>query len=129
MRNYIFIYLFATITILFADSYEVKLYENLFPKLFHKKIINIYTDDNQKYFQKSKILKLTNFNKADIVILYKSQIICNKPIFSTSYISYINSKAIGAFYWRKGRPQLILNKKMILYYHLHIDNSLKKYLK
>jgi len=117
------------ICFLFADSYEIKLYERLFPKLFNKKEIKVYTDANKKYFIKSKVLKLSSFKDADIVILYKSQIVCHKPIFATSYISYVNSNSIGAFYWRKGRPQLILNKKMILKYHLNLDNSLKKYLK
>jgi len=127
----IFIFIFIS-EVLLANSYEIKLYEMLFTKLFEKQKINLFVDKNQKEFKNSKVLKIVNTcKKADLVLLYDiNNLKCkNKPIFVTSYIDFISSNAIGAFYWRKGRPQLILNKTMILSYHLHLDKSLLKYVK
>ena len=116
---------------LFANSYEIKLYETIFTKLFNKPVIYLFVDKNKKEFKNSKVLKIVNnCKKADLVLLYDiNNLKCkNKPLFVTSYIDFISSNAIGAFYWRKGRPQLILNKKIIESYNLHLDKSLLKYL-
>jgi len=118
-------------TYLFANSYEIKLYETIFTKLFNKPVIYLFVDKNKEEFKNSKVLKIVNNCKeADIILLYKLEDLqCkNKPIFVTNYIDFISSNAIGAFYWRKGRPQLILNKKSIESYNLHLDKSLLKYL-
>lgn len=78
----------------------------------------------------SNILQVTSCKDADIVILKNLPNKCfNKPYFVTSYMDYIHSNAIGAFYWRKSRPQLKLNAKMIKFYHLYLDKSLRKYAK
>ena len=119
-------------TYLFGNSYEIKLYEMVFTKLFNKPIIKLFVDKNKREFKNSKILKIVNNCKeADIILLYKLENLkCeNKPVFVTNYIDFISSNAVGAFYWRKGRPQLILNKNMIECYHLHLDKSLLKYVK
>ena len=119
-------------TYLFANSYEIKLYETIFTKLFNKPVIYLFVDKNKEEFKNSKVLKIVNNCKeADIILLYKLEDLqCkNKPIFVTNYIDFISSNAIGAFYWRKGRPQLILNKKSIDSYNLHLDKSLLKYVK
>jgi len=113
-------------TILWAGNYEVKLYETIFTKLFHKKNINVYFQNHKKI--NSKILKSSSCKDADIVIITHLPNKCkNKPFFVTSYIDYINSNAVGAFYWRKSRPQLRLNKKVIKTYNLYLDKSLQKY--
>ena len=119
-------------TYLFANSYEIKLYETIFTKLFNKPVIYLFVDKNKKEFKNSKVLKIVNnCKKADLVLLYDiNNLKCkDKPLFVTSYIDFKNSNAIGAFYWRKGRPQLILNKKIIESYNLHLDKSLLKYVK
>jgi len=125
------IYIFLFSTLLFGNSYEVKLYETLFTKLFKKSDINIFVDENKEDFKNSEILNVVDkCNKADIILLYSlKKMKCNKPIFVTSYIDFINTEAIGAFYWRKGRPQIILNKRMLKKYHLFLDKSLLKYAK
>jgi len=114
---------------LWGNNYELELYETVFTKLFHKNTIYVYFQNN--HILKSDILIPTkNCKLADIVVLEHLPNPClNKPYFVTSYVTYINSNAVGAFYWRKNRPQLKLNKRIIDLYNLYLDNSLKKYAK
>jgi len=124
-----FLIIFIQISLIFASDYELKLYEKVFSSLFHKNHINLYVDKNQNMFKHSNIIKLTNCKNADILLIYNlKNIKCKtKPLFTTSYVDYINSNSIGAFYWRKGRPQLVLKKEMIKKYNLFLDKSLQKY--
>jgi hypothetical protein len=56
--------------------------------------------------------------------------ICNKPIFATSYRSFKNlENSFGAFYWRKGRPQIKFKVNIINKYDLRLPNSLERYAK
>jgi hypothetical protein len=51
-----------------------------------------------------------------------------KPIFATNYQLYQNSSVLGVLFWQKGRPVLILKKKMLLEKNLKIEHNLEKYL-
>jgi len=52
----------------------------------------------------------------------------DKPLFSTSYRIYKNlEKSFGAFYWRKGRPQLRFKKEGLERYHLILPEILQRY--
>jgi len=53
----------------------------------------------------------------------------DKPHFLLDYYNYKNDKnAIGALYWRKGRPQLRLREDNIKKYNLIIAPSFSEYL-
>jgi hypothetical protein len=50
------------------------------------------------------------------------------PVFSTSYKEFKNnSNSIGAFYWRKGRPQVRFKIDVINRYNLNLEQNLRKY--
>ena len=101
------------------DNYELKLFEKVLPLIFSSKIINVYSDqDAQEIIKNSTILHMRDeCNDIDLIISKKrsQDIKCkNIPLFATSLSAYKNStNAIGAFYWRKGRPQLKLNADVI----------------
>ncbi|GAB6073368.1 hypothetical protein [Nautilia lithotrophica] len=112
-----------------AQNIEIKLFSKLFTSLFNKKVIYIYTE-NPKYKKLNSIFlkNVNNCKKADI-ILGISKKCMNKPHFLLDYYNYIQDKnAIGAFYWRKGRPQLRLRKKIIQKYDLNILPEFKEFL-
>ncbi len=117
---------------LYANSlYETKLYKQVFTMLFGKKNINIYTNEvNEQLFKNSKKIKIVkDCNDADIVFLNIDTKCNEKPLFVKDYDSFKNTKnVIGAFYYRKGRPQLKLRKKDINKFGLNLDNQLKAYL-
>ena len=111
--------------IIFVNANEIELFENLFPQLFQKKEIKIYTYKYAK-FNSSVLKKVNNCQSADIVL---GEIKCDKPKFLLNYYNFKkDKKAIGAFYWRKGRPQLRLRKENILYYNLHLSKAFSEYL-
>lgn len=117
-------------------SYELKLYEKILPAIFKDTEIIIYADDDSsKILATSDIFSLTSKCQEatllfgnDFTTLNKACI--NIPLFSTSYSSYKSMpNSIGAFYWRKGRPQIIFNSKTMLSFDIQLPDSLKKYAK
>lgn len=116
---------------LYANStYELKLYDKVFTSLFKKEKINIYTTkkyaNSFRYYYKFNIV--SNCKEADLIFSNIDSNCTKKPIFVKDYKSFKETKnVIGAFYYRKGRPQLKLNKKNIKKFNLNIDNYLKDY--
>jgi len=51
-----------------------------------------------------------------------------KPIFATNYPLYKSRYAIGALFWQKGRPVLMLKKKALIKKHIEVGSNLEKYL-
>ena len=137
MKKIIFILLIFW-NILFANnSYELKLYEKILPSIFLQMPIKIYTDkDTKKLLVNSdKFDILTTCTDAVVVIVGKnfeniSQECTNKPIFATSYRGFKNyQNSFGAFYWRKGRPQIRFKNDTLNRYNLDLPYYLKKYIK
>jgi hypothetical protein len=116
-------------------DYELKLYDSILPKIYTKNIISVYIQDSEikTLLQKSRHFKITNrCENAELIIGKYPDMLdydCqNIPIFATSYRSYKNiQNAIGAFYWRKGRPQVKFNLNTIERYNLYLPQNLKKY--
>jgi len=112
-------------------NYELQLYEKVLPSIFQKSLL-VYTDD-KNIIKNSKVLKLTSeCKKADLLLGDKFDnlpVKChNKPIFSTSRRGFKNNKnAIGAFYWRKGRPQIKFKLDALKKYNLVLPNALQEF--
>jgi hypothetical protein len=124
------IFLTAMVFLFAEDSMELQLFEKLFSKLFNKKTVFVYTKPKySKIFEDSKVIKLTkSCKKADLQFgVYDKN--CTKPAFVLDYYIYKKHPDIlGAFYWRKGRPQLRLRKKVIKKYNLHISKDFEDFL-
>jgi hypothetical protein len=116
--------------VLFAENEEKYLFEKLFQILFNKKIIKIYTNKKDvQIIKNSSVLKIVKSCENADLILNIPDMNCSKPLFVLDYYVYKNHpEAIGAFYWRKGRPQLRLRKKQIIKYHLYITKDFKDFL-
>ena len=121
---------------LFANSYEVKLYEKIIPSVFQKGIVVVYASkDTKEFFKNRYLFSITDdCTKADIIVGKKFEQLnsecLKKPFFTTSYRAYRKySNSIGAFYWKKGRPQLQFDLQKIEKYHLFLPKSLRRYSK
>lgn len=133
----IFLISLLSITYLFSfDALHVK--ASIFSKIAHefvkKDVVNIYTDD--EFLLKTKaedyFLKHTSREKADIVFLSNKDDIehnCKaKYIFATSYSLYKNSnKVVGAFFWQKGRPSIIIKSDMLKKLDVQLSLEFQKY--
>ena len=133
MRKVVFI-LFLNLVLSADGAYELKLYEKIIPLIFQSDHIRVYTDKTSKeILMNSKIFEIVQeCIDGDLLIGKDFQELtehCNtKPIFSTSYQSFKNTQnSFGAFYWRKGRPQIKFNLNRIDMMQLNLPKSLQKY--
>ena len=121
---------FVISAVLFAEEIKglKELLNYLFPLITHKRIVKVYTLPRYyNYFQSNHFIITTNCKKSDIIF---GNINCkNKPIFALSYDFYLkNQNVIGAFYYRKGRPQLKFKKSRFLRFFKEIPKEIKDYM-
>ncbi len=132
MKKILFFLLLINIYAYANIDYELRLYEKILPIIF-KTPIHIYANKEiNTLLKKSKIFIIEkNCENAIVIIGFIKNLECqNKPLFATDYETYkISSNAFGAFYWRKGRPQLKFKKEKLEEFNLKIDSSLQKYVK
>ena len=117
-----------------SSEYELKLYEKILPLVFEKAGLIFYGDMNTRSILKKSIVFSyeSDCEFADVIIganLKNLPTNCqNIPLFSTSYRSFKNTKkAFGAFYWRKGRPQIKFRSDVMHEQKLHLPEALRKF--
>ncbi len=144
LRKLFFIFFLLSVsTLLFANDEAKNLKMRIIGALSHtvseKSLPHVYFDDNS-FFQfdtKEFGFIISHYcQDADIVFTKNASSLpksCLDPkrhkVFTLSYRDYIHyeQNAIGAFFWQKGRPNIILNKELIEYYGLNIPPHYEKY--
>ena len=116
------------------NNYELRLYEKILPLIFNSNNIKVYADSSAKDIVEKSLIFHSKKDCEDIDLIIVKKIgqldeRCKSlPVFATHYKTYVNSlNSIGVFYWRKGRPQLKLNTKVIKKFKLTLPPSLKEY--
>jgi hypothetical protein len=135
MKKYFILIFF--IHVLEANNYELKLYDSVLSKIFKKDKISVYSQSPNilEILQKSVLLHHSKTcENADLLIgknFDNVEVSClSKPIFATSYKAFKGNKnAFGAFYWRKGRPQIKFDKRNIKRFNLSLPHRLKRFSK
>ena len=141
----LFILLYGQLFALERES-TLKMYHGIFSVLSSKTTIFVYTND-KKYrdvFGYSKRIFLTDeLEKADIAlltderslksILYRLKANTNvskKPIlFVTNYhFLKMSDDIVGAFYWRKGRSQLLFIKKRLKEHDITLSKEYQSFM-
>jgi hypothetical protein len=129
---------FCSTVLLYGDTdYQLQLYEKILPSIFSMRPLRVYVDKktkdilkNDKWFE-----IMPKCDESVNVIIGKKfsdlpEVCLDKPLFATSYRSYKNyHNSFGAFYWRKGRPQLRFKKDVLERYRLVLPESLMKFAK
>ena len=132
MIRFILLFLFS-INLIGKESFELNLYQKILPAIFKKSILYIYVDKKKaKLIQESDKFKIVNeCDEADLMLGKNFDIICiNKPWFGTSYKVFKNEPNVfGAFYLRKGRPQLKFKKDILDDFNLTLPKKLERYVK
>jgi len=123
----------------------LKMYHKLFFTLSPKAIVSVYVDDDEyrKIFSFSKSIQLINKPENADIALITNEIafrrvlrqrrniqIGKKPIlFATDYRFLKRSDdIIGAFYWRKGRSQLLFIKNRLDEHHITLPKEYEDFL-
>ena len=134
MRITILLLLFAQFATA-SDNYELQLFEKVIPAIFKSSKIKIYVTPNVKNILKksNRFIIVDRCDETTTLLIGKKftnlPIECqNKPLFATNYRYYKRaSQAFGAFYWRKGRPQLRFKREILKEFHLDLPQGLEKY--
>jgi len=116
------------------ENFQLKLYEKIFTAIFNKNILLVYADERSKnILKRSEIFKMMDkCNPANFMMGRKFTKIpreCeNKPLFATSYRGFKNTKnCFGAFYWKKGRPQIKFRLEIIEKFNLNLPQRFRRY--
>lgn len=116
---------------LYGESAESKIMKLIFNSIFQKESLMVFVDSEQK----STIIKDAGFtvapscSKADVVYAGKLLQVCpKKPIFTDNYETFKNNENVfGAFYWSKGRPNIMFDSNRMENLNLKLPENLKKY--
>ena len=130
------ILLISAISLFSFDVLSVKaeILSKIAKELVKKDVVNIYVDDEDLIKTKGLVpsLNYTTCKEADVLFISnkdKLDKVCkDKYIFSTSYYLYQNSQeVIGAFFWQKGRPNIIIKSAMIEKLEITLSKPFQKY--
>jgi len=130
----ILLILFLVSTIYAGDlKLASSIFEKLTTAITHEKNPKIYVysdiDAIKKFHFKFNIVD--DCSDADIVLLSTTKDIpstCRgKVLFGTRYKHLRNEQVIGAFFWQKGRPNILFYKSRLEKKHINLDASLDKY--
>ncbi len=135
MKKLLLFFIFIQFNLCANADYELKLYEKVLPAIFHKQPLKVFTDKDAKILLRDSdvFIIVHSCDNAVLLIGKKFPSLPNKckakPLFSTNYLSYHNQKnSFGAFYWRKGRPQLKFKEIILEKFNIILPNSLKEYI-
>jgi len=128
-----FIFVFTLLNA--SGNYELNLYETVMPVIFMERPIIVYVDDESYLLLKDSVrFKVVKTCDESVTLLIGenftnvSSVCKNKPIFSTSYRDFKEyNNSFGAFYWRKGRPQIKFKGDALRKYKLVLPTSLQRY--
>ena len=128
--------LFLMFVLVDAQEYTLKLYEKLLTPLFHDLPIVVFSDkESKKILHMSRAFQVKNTcdNSVDVLVGSNFQNLpknCkNKPIFATTYRLYSeNNNSFGAFYWRKGRPQIHFKRTILEKFHFKLPKKLQRFI-
>lgn len=124
-----------SISFLFANdqAFASKIFNEVVHAVVKKAEVKVYIHENIDSLERFPgRLHITHSCKdADIVILSDDKdipIACqSKLLFGTRYKHMKNQDVIGAFFWQKGRPNILFYKKRLDQHHIELDPKFHKY--
>ena len=144
--------LFLLFTLLYAELYALekvstlKVYHGIFSALHSYKQIVVYTNDKEylNIFKYSKQIIVTNkLEESDIILVTEQETLKNVVekintndgerkmpiIFATKYqLLKFSEDVVGAFYWRKGRSQLLFIRKRLDVHHIKLPTEYQNFM-
>ena len=132
--------LFLTLLFLYASplNTEKEIYKIIIHALFpHKQNIKIWFDDPNSFaalLQLKDTVLTQNPKNADMLFISHEKSFHNAPaqkiIFVNNYtlLKKYQNRAIGGFFWQKGRPNIVFMRKSLQKHHIALPPNLQKYI-
>ena len=132
MKILLILFLISTI---YAGDLQLAstIFEKLTTAITHEKNPKIYVHEDIDAIEEFnfKFNIVDDCSDADIVLLSTTKGIpstCRgKVLFGTRYKHLRDEKVIGAFFWQKGRPNILFYKSRLDKNYIRLDSSLDKY--
>ncbi|MDD2950479.1 MAG: hypothetical protein PHU29_06800 [Sulfuricurvum sp.] len=135
--QYLLVVLFTSM--LYAEgsknSVEVQIIEKITTSIFPDQKVTAWGETvelKNTLHQSKKIDLVENFNNARILFVAKKipeNIPSNTIIIATNYSLLIKDKrVVGAFFWQKGRPNLLFLRKRMQIANITLDHEFEKYI-
>lgn len=113
-----------------------KIFDKVFSGFENRSVKYVYTSISiyKETIELSSTLVLSTLDKSDIVMFDKvldidKTKIENKILFSTNYRGFKNHiECVGAFYWFKGRPQIVFLRDRLKKQNIKLKPFLQKYI-
>ncbi len=141
----VFILLYGHLYALERES-TLKMYHGIFTVLSSKTPINVYTNDKEYrdvFIHSNKIVLSNSVEGSDIALVTEERTLKDilyvknrnrnfdkKPIiFVTNYhFLKISEEIVGAFYWRKGRSQLLFIKNRLKQHNITLPKEYQNFM-
>jgi len=114
---------------------ERKICTQLISAIFqNKKTIKVYSlcpQLSQKNTKDSHIILVNTPQQADLIITNKYvDFTVDKPIFVRKYylLQKYKNRAVGGFYWQKGRPNIIFEEKSLKKFDITLPERFQQYI-
>lgn len=114
---------------------ESQIIERIATSLFPKQKIAVWgetADQKNSIRQSQKIKEAVNSSDADLIIVSKSlpqNLSTNTVIITTEYgLLKKDERIIGAFFWQKGRPNLLFLRPRMQKTNISLSNEFNKYI-
>ncbi len=132
----LFLFIVTSLFSFNAIDIQIKILSKIAHEVVKKDVVKIYTDKRDFYKKKlssTDIKFVSSIDKADIVFVsnrYELLKCSHKPyILTTSYQLYkLNPDVLGVFFWQKGRPNIIIRKKVSKEKRLSFSSDFQKFL-
>lgn len=117
------------------NSIETKIIDKIATSMYPNQKITVWgeTDDLKTIIQQStKISPADNFTNAHLIIVSKKvpeNIPSNAIIITTEYSLLVkDTRILGAFFWQKGRPNLLFLRERMQKANVTLDHEFDKYI-
>jgi len=133
-RILLWMILFESLLLASDKSLATNIYLSIAKELSQQSDPKFYLHGSIKYLhQNSEIGLSLTCEQADIIILNTLSRLpdnCkNKLIFTNNYKTYRNHEDIvGAFFWQKGRPNIVFRQKVLHKKNILLNASFRKYI-
>lgn len=114
---------------------ELKIYKSVLSSMFpNHQVVHVWSDNPKikKLFQTIENIKIVSEQKdADILMLYKTKCkVPDKIIFIGNYalLKQCKDKAVGGFYWQKGRPNLLFLRENLKAHNIVLPKKLEEFI-